>query len=81
MRCGGGQRLHDAETLPIRLTRFNLMNTSSYSLCIALYASARPVFVAMDRVWPGFAARNIYRNQIGFLMASEINWTVAIIYP
>jgi len=34
----------------------------------------------MDMVWLGLVAKTFYRNQIGFLMKSEINWTAAIIF-
>jgi uncharacterized membrane protein len=47
---------------------------------IKLYAIALPVFVAIDMVWLGFVARNFYRNQIGFLMKSDINWAAAILF-
>lgn len=52
------------------------MNT----LFIKLYAIALPVFFAIDMVWLGFAAKNFYRSQIGFLMKSDINWTAAIVF-
>ncbi len=45
-----------------------------------LYAIALPVFFAIDMVWLGLIARNFYRNQIGFLMKSEINWSAAIAF-
>jgi len=47
---------------------------------LKLYAVALPVFIAMDMVWLGLVAKTFYRNQIGFLMKSEINWTAAIIF-
>ena len=45
---------------------------------IKLYAIALPVFFAIDLIWLGFVAKNFYRNQIGFMMKSDINWTAAI---
>ena len=45
---------------------------------IKIYAIALPVFFALDMVWLGLVAKNFYRDQIGFLMKSEINWTAAI---
>lgn len=45
---------------------------------IKIYAVALPVFFALDMVWLGLVAKNFYRDQIGFLMKSEINWTAAI---
>lgn len=47
---------------------------------LKLYAITLPVFFAIDMVWLGFVAKNFYRNQIGFLMRSEINWTAAIAF-
>ena len=45
-----------------------------------LYAIALPVFFAFDMVWLGLVAKNFYRNQIGFLMKSELNWIAALIF-
>lgn len=47
---------------------------------IKLYAIALPVFFAIDMIWLGLVAKNFYRDQIGFLMKSDINWTAAIIF-
>ena len=47
---------------------------------IKLYAIALPVFIAMDMVWRGLVAKNFYRDQIGFLMKSEINWAAAVVF-
>ena len=47
---------------------------------IKLYAIALPVFFAIDLIWLGFVAKNFYRNQIGFMMKSNINWTAAITF-
>lgn len=45
-----------------------------------LYAIALPIFFAIDMVWLGFIARAFYKQQLGFLMAPNINWTAAIIF-
>ena len=45
---------------------------------IKLYAVALPVFFALDMVWLGLVARRFYRDQLGGLMRSDINWPVAI---
>lgn len=45
-----------------------------------LYAIALPVFFALDMIWLGFLARDFYKNQIGFLMKSDVNWTAAVIF-
>lgn len=47
---------------------------------IKLYAIALPVFFAIDMVWLGLVAKNFYKNQIGFLMKTDINWTAAILF-
>jgi len=47
---------------------------------IKLYAIALPVFIAIDAIWLGLVAKNFYRNQIGFLMKSEINWVAAVVF-
>ncbi len=47
---------------------------------IKLYAIALPVFFAIDVIWLGLIAKNFYKNQIGFLMKPDINWTAAIIF-
>jgi uncharacterized membrane protein len=47
---------------------------------IKLYVIALPVFVAIDMLWIGLVAKNFYRNQIGFLMKSEINWIAALVF-
>ncbi len=49
-------------------------------LFIKLYAIALPVFFAIDLIWLGLVAKNFYRDQIGFLMKSDINWVAAIIF-
>lgn len=45
---------------------------------IKLYAIALPVFFVIDMIWLGLVAKNFYKNQIGFLMTPNINWTAAI---
>ena len=47
---------------------------------LKLYSIALFVFFAIDMVWLGFVAKNFYRQQLGFLMKSDINWTAAIIF-
>lgn len=45
-----------------------------------LYLIALPVFFAIDMFWLGVVAKNFYKQQIGFLMTPNINWTAAIIF-
>ncbi len=47
---------------------------------IKLFLIALPVFFAIDMVWLGLVAKNFYKDQIGFLMTPNINWTAAIIF-
>ena len=50
------------------------------SIFIKLYLIALPVFFAIDMIWLGFVAKNLYAKQIGFLMKPNINWTAAILF-
>ena len=50
------------------------------NMFIKLYVIALPVFFAIDMVWLGLVAKNFYRQQIGYLMKTDINWTAAIIF-
>jgi uncharacterized membrane protein len=45
-----------------------------------LYFIALPIFFIIDMTWLGLIAKNLYRNQIGFLMTPNINWVAAIIF-
>jgi uncharacterized membrane protein len=47
---------------------------------IKLYFIALPVFFAIDMVWLVLVAKNFYRQQIGFLLKTNINWPAAIIF-
>jgi len=47
---------------------------------IKLYFIALPVFLALDMMWLGLAAKKFYGEQIGFLMKTNINWLAAIIF-
>jgi uncharacterized membrane protein len=50
------------------------------SIFIKLYLIALPVFFAIDMIWLGLIAKNLYAKQIGFLMKPEINWTAAVLF-
>lgn len=47
---------------------------------IKLFLIALPVFFAIDMLWLGVVAKNFYKDQLGFLMKNNINWTAAIIF-
>lgn len=45
-----------------------------------LFLVALPVFFAIDMVWLGLVARNFYRDHLGALMRTDVNWTAAVIF-
>ncbi|MBM3696591.1 MAG: DUF2177 family protein [Actinobacteria bacterium] len=45
-----------------------------------LYVIALPVFFAVDMVWLGLVAKGFYRQQIGSLMRSPVNWPAAVVF-
>lgn len=47
---------------------------------LKLYLIALPIFFLVDMIWLGVIAKNFYKNQIGFLMKPDVNWTAAIIF-
>jgi uncharacterized membrane protein len=49
-------------------------------LLLKLYAIALPVFFIIDIIWIGLIAKNFYRDQIGFMLKNDINWTAAIVF-
>lgn len=47
---------------------------------IKLYAIAVPVFFFIDMIWLGVVAKSFYRNQIGHLLKTDVNWTAAVVF-
>ena len=47
---------------------------------LKLYLIALPIFFIVDMIWLAGIAKNFYKNQIGFLMKPDVNWTAAIIF-
>lgn len=47
---------------------------------LKVYFLALFTFLLMDFVWLGFLAKNLYKEQIGFLMTKEIVWPAAIVF-
>ncbi|HAX03105.1 MAG: hypothetical protein A2Y45_06700 [Tenericutes bacterium GWC2_34_14] len=45
-----------------------------------LYGIAFVLFFAIDLVWLGLIAKNLYQKQLGHLMADNVNWVAAIIF-
>ena len=47
---------------------------------LKLYGIALPVFFAIDMVWLGLVAPKFYKEQIGHLMRTDVNWLAALIF-
>lgn len=47
---------------------------------IKLYLIATGIFFAIDMVWLGVIAKNLYAKYLGYLMSPNINWLAAIIF-
>jgi len=47
---------------------------------IKLYLLTVPVFFAVDMVWLGWIAVDFYQQQIGHLLAAEVNWAAALAF-
>jgi uncharacterized membrane protein len=55
--------------------RGDRMNYIDY---LKLYALTVPVFFAIDVIWLGFVAKKFYRNNLGFILSPDVNWSAAI---
>lgn len=47
---------------------------------LRLFLIALPVFLVIDMLWLGLAARGFYRDQLGHLMRPDVNWVAAMIF-
>lgn len=47
---------------------------------IISYLLTALVFFAIDMVWLGLIARNLYRKYLGSFLSDTVNWTAAIIF-
>lgn len=47
---------------------------------LKLYGIALPVFFAIDMVWLGLVAPGFYKQQIGHLMKTDVNWVAALLF-
>ncbi len=45
---------------------------------LKLYALTVPIFFAVDIIWLGVVAKKFYRNNLGFILSPEVNWSAAI---
>ena len=51
-----------------------------YLKIIISYILTVIVFLAIDLVWLGLIAKNIYQKYMGELLSEHVNWTAAIIF-
>lgn len=51
-----------------------------FNLMIRLYLISLIVFFAIDMIWLGVIAKNLYKEQIGHLMAQEVRWGAALLF-
>ena len=49
-------------------------------MVLKLFLIALPVFLAIDMLWLGVVARTFYRDQLGGLMRTEVNWVPALVF-
>ena len=47
---------------------------------LKLYFATLIAFLAIDMVWLGFVARNIYQKYLGFLLTPTTNWIAAVLF-
>ena len=47
---------------------------------IVSYILTALVFFAIDVVWLGLVAKNMYNRNIGHLMSSQVNWVAAVVF-
>ncbi len=47
---------------------------------LILFSITTVVFFSIDLIWLGVIAKNLYREKLGFILSSEVNWTAAIVF-
>lgn len=47
---------------------------------LILYAITVAIFFAIDILWIGVIAKNLYREKLGFILSDKVNWAAAIIF-
>ncbi len=45
---------------------------------LKLYLLTVPVFFAIDLIWLGVLAKDLYRDNLGHLLAPDVNWAAAL---
>jgi len=51
-----------------------------FSKLTIAYLLTTVVFFAIDMVWLGFIAKNLYKKYLGIFMSDQINWPAAIVF-
>jgi len=49
-------------------------------LFIKLFAISFVIFFIIDLIWLGIIAKNLYRQYIGNLLRTDVNWVAAIVF-
>ncbi len=52
----------------------------SFSIMIAVYAIMLAVFLAVDLIWLGIAARGFYNRHLGRFFADKVKWSAAFVF-
>lgn len=47
---------------------------------IKMYLITLIVFLGIDLIWLGLIAKNLYSQQLGFIMKENVNWIAAVIF-
>lgn len=47
---------------------------------LSVYTVTLGIFFAFDLVWLGFVAKDFYRQHIGHLLATDVNWGAAVLF-
>ncbi len=47
---------------------------------IKMYIVTLIIFFAIDIIWLGFIAKDIYKEHLGFIMGEKTNWIAAIVF-
>lgn len=45
---------------------------------LRMYGVSFTVFFAIDLIWLGLIAKNLYREHLGYIMSPNVNWAAAI---
>jgi uncharacterized membrane protein len=45
-----------------------------------VYGIATVIFFAIDMLWLGVVAKNLYRQKLGFILSEQVNWPAAFTF-